>query len=55
MDIREKMHSGDLYLSGDEDLIAEQLIYVEKLYDFNATRPLEQKKEQKCSKICLLK
>lgn len=44
MDIREKMHSGELYLSGDEDLIAEQLIYVEKLYDFNATRPLEQKK-----------
>lgn len=44
MDIREKMHSGDLYHSGDEDLIAEQPIYVEKLYDFNATRPLEQKK-----------
>lgn len=44
MDIREKMHSGDLYLSGDEDLIAEQLTFVEKLYDFNATRPLEQEK-----------
>ena len=44
MDIREKMHSGDLYLSADEDLVAEQLTYVEKLYDFNATRPLEQEK-----------
>lgn len=44
MDIREKMHSGDLYLSGDEDLVAEQLTFVEKLYDFNATRPLEQEK-----------
>lgn len=41
MDIREKMHSGDLYLSGDEDLVAEQLTFVEKLYDFNATRPFQ--------------
>lgn len=44
MDIREKMHSGDLYLSADEDLVVEQLTFVEKLYDFNATRPLEQEK-----------
>ena len=44
MNIREKMHSGDLYLSADEDLVAEQLTFVEKLYDFNATRPLEQAK-----------
>ncbi len=44
MDIRDKMHSGDLYLSGDADLVAEQLTFVEKLYDFNMTRPLEQEK-----------
>ncbi len=44
MDIREKMHSGDLYLSGDTDLVSEQLTFVEKLYDFNMTRPLEQEK-----------
>ena len=41
MDIRDKMHSGDLYLSMDEDLFNEQLTYLDKLYDFNATRPLE--------------
>ncbi len=41
MGIREKMHSGDLYLSMDEDLFNEQLTYLDKLYDFNATRPLE--------------
>ena len=41
MDIREKMHSRDLYLSMDEDLFNEQLTYLDKLYDFNATRPLE--------------
>ncbi len=44
MDIREKMHTGDLYLSADEYLVAEQLTFLEKLYDFNATRPLEQEK-----------
>lgn len=44
MDIREKMHSGDLYLSMDEDLFNEQLTYLDKLYDFNATRPLELEK-----------
>ena len=50
MDIREKMHTGDLYLSADEDLVAEQLTFVEKLYDFNATRPLEQEKRAKMLK-----
>lgn len=41
MDIREKMHSGDLYLSMDEDLFNEQLTFLDKLYDFNMTRPTE--------------
>ncbi len=41
MDISEKMHSGDLYLSMDGNLFNEQLTYLDKLYDFNATRPLE--------------
>lgn len=41
MDIREKMHTGDLYLSMDEDLFNEQLTYLDKLYDFNMTRPSE--------------
>ncbi len=50
MDIREKMHSGDLYLSADEDLVAEQLTFIEKLYDFNATRPLEQEKRSEMLK-----
>lgn len=44
MDIREKMHSGDLYLSMDEDLFNEQLTFLDKLYDFNMTRPTELEK-----------
>ncbi len=50
MDIREKMHSGDLYLPGDEELMKEQMQYLDKLYDFNRTRPTEQKKRQQMLK-----
>ena len=41
---KEKMHSGNLYLPGNEEIMAEQLQCLEKLYDFNMTRPLEQEK-----------
>ena len=41
---KEKMHTGELYLPGDDEIMSEQLKALEKLYDFNATRPLEQKK-----------
>ena len=41
---KEKMHSGNLYLPGNEEIMAEQLQCLEKLYDFNQTRPHEQKK-----------
>lgn len=41
---KEKMHSGDLYLPGNEEIMAEQLQCLEKLYDFNQTRPNELKK-----------
>lgn len=37
----EKMHSGKLYLPGDEELQREQLACLDKLYDFNRTRPTE--------------
>ena len=41
---KEKMHTGELYLPGDDEIMNEQLKALEKLYDFNASRPLEQKK-----------
>ena len=41
---KEKLHTGELYFSMGDEIIDEQLTYVEKLYDYNATRPLEQKK-----------
>ena len=44
MSDKEKLHTGELYFSMGDEIIDEQLTYVEKLYDYNATRPLEQKK-----------
>ncbi|MCI6041941.1 sugar O-acetyltransferase [bacterium] len=50
MDVREKMHSGDVYLPNGEDLVNEQLQWLEKLYDFNNTRPTEQEKRTRLLK-----
>lgn len=46
MDLNEILHSGKLYVPTDESILAEQLLCLEKLYDFNNTRPLEQDKRQ---------
>ncbi len=47
MDIHEKMHNGMLYNDQvDGVLLSEQRACLEKLYDFNATRPSEQDKRQ---------
>ena len=43
---REKIHSGGLYLPMDESIMAEQLQYLDRLYDFNATRPSELAKRE---------
>lgn len=38
------LHSKKLYLPEDEELVREQLLCLEKLYDYNSTRPFEQEK-----------
>ncbi len=38
---KEKMVSGDLYLPDDEDIMVEQLQCLDRLYDFNMTRPTQ--------------
>lgn len=43
---KEKMHSCELYLPNGEEIIGEQFSCLEKLYDYNATRPMEYKKRQ---------
>lgn len=44
MSMKDKMHTGELYLPGDEEIMKEQLKCLEKLYDFNLTRPSEMEK-----------
>ena len=40
----EQLHSGELYFPNDEELASEQLACLDRLYDFNRTRPSEQEK-----------
>ena len=46
MDIKEKMHNTELYLPGNEEVMKEQLGYLDRLYDFNMTRPTELEKRK---------
>lgn len=41
MDIFEKMHNTSLYFPGEPQIMKEQTACLERLYDFNATRPSE--------------
>ena len=50
MNMKDKMHSGELYLPNDEKIMAEQQQKLDKLYDFNATRPTEMEKREQLLK-----
>jgi len=47
---KEKMQSGELYVCNDEALLKEQTLCLEKLYDYNHTRPSEGKKREELLK-----
>ena len=44
--MKKKLHTGELYLPGDAEIMREQIKCLEKLYDFNATRPSELEKRE---------
>lgn len=44
--MKDRMHTGELYNSGDEEIMAEQEKRLERLYEFNQTRPSEGKRRQ---------
>ncbi|HIR52391.1 MAG TPA: sugar O-acetyltransferase [Candidatus Onthovicinus excrementipullorum] len=46
MSMKEKVHTGELYLPGDEEIMREQLKRLDRLYDFNSTRPTEMEKRK---------
>ena len=43
---REKMHTGELYEPYDPEIMAWQLQRLNRLYDFNMTRPTELDKRE---------
>lgn len=47
---KEKMVSGDLYLPDDEDIMTEQIKCLDRLYDFNMTRPTQLDKREEMLK-----
>lgn len=50
MSMRDKLHTGELYLPNDDSILEEQFGYVNRLYDFNMTRPTELEKREKILK-----
>ena len=44
------MHTGKLYLPGDKEIAERQIKCLDKLYDFNMTRPTELEKRAKMLK-----
>lgn len=44
------MHTGELYYPNEESIFDEQLKKLDLLYEFNSTRPTEQKKRQELMK-----
>lgn len=50
MTVREKMHNGELYLPNDPEIADWQLSCLDKLYEFNMTRPTQQELRAKMLK-----
>ena len=50
MAMKDRLHTGELYLPGDEEIMRDQLARLDRLYDFNHTRPTEMDKRQKLMK-----
>ena len=47
---KEKLHSGDLYFPSSDEIMKEQLECLNRLYDFNMTRPTELDKREEMLK-----
>ena len=42
--MKDRLHTGELYLPGDKEIMAEQVQCLDRLYEFNQTRPTEMEK-----------
>ena len=50
MSMKDKMHTGELYLPGNDEILKRQTKCLDRLYDFNMTRPTAFEKRQKLMK-----
>lgn len=50
MGMKERMHTGELYDPNDESVLKEQIVCLDRLYDFNNTRPTELEKRSEMLK-----
>lgn len=50
MEMKDKMHTRELYLPGDEEIMREQEKCLDLLYEFNSTRPTQSEKRQQLLK-----
>ena len=48
--MKERLHTGEIYLPGEDEILKEQFQCQEKLYDYNQTRPSEGEKRSKLLK-----
>ena len=46
MSEKDKLHSGELYLPMMDEILGEQIACMEKMYEYNATRPTEGAKRE---------
>ena len=46
MAMKDKLHTGELYLPGDEEIMGERSKRLDRLHEFNRTRPSEMDKRQ---------
>ncbi len=44
MGMKERLHTGEIYFPNDEEIMKEQIKKLDRLYDFNMTRPTELEK-----------
>ena len=51
--MREKLHTGELYLPNDEEIMKEQMVYQDRLCEYNRTKPSEAEKRTKMLKEML--
>ncbi len=50
--MREKMHTGELYLPNDDEIFQDQIRKLDRLYDFNMTRPTQLDKRNAERDVC---